>query len=571
MPYAPNFLVLQAVSEIAGAHPLAVVTIPALLRDSHALDKDPVREGIPFGSANETELLNEFFLLPRPPDPDRPWRAPWSASEPWQKRKYPGGGLQRLRTDNANRGRLFVKIPNPGEGAKDIWRLTPEAGPEMMAMETPPKAVRLIDLAIWFGRRRDVENIRQLYDWFVETFDVDRAGLLDTVYLSDIPDGYLDAELQYAPIDELAPEDLGSRPVAPTIEQPLDEVVGEIENQFTREHFVLAAGLVRRAITAWLRGDIVVLVGQPGTGKTLFANLIGRFMESTFALDPPITIPVTSDFDESEFIGYERLDGEAQLRDFAVEVLQTDEPLRARVIILEEFNLVPVERYLSSVLVAAQQPERLVRMPAGLTSHLPIDAFIIATCNSYRDEPETRTRISSPTKRRATVITMPNVLAVEFENDPDGAVVRLAVDLILNERLKVQSRVAAQDASQFDGIRLRSLETIDSANDLSDAVKMALTDVSASILTTSQGRSWFTLGILRDVAAEIAYAARDEHSEMSALGHAIADKVIHQLRGTHTDIIEFQEACATLPNAAEIAELLDRILDGPADELLSLL
>lgn len=99
MPFPPPNLVLSAAAAIEGIHPLAVVTVPALLRQAAALDVDPTTSAVPFGSGNELRLLDDFFTLPRPPDPDRPFRAPWSSAEAWQKRKYPGGGLQRLRQE----------------------------------------------------------------------------------------------------------------------------------------------------------------------------------------------------------------------------------------------------------------------------------------------------------------------------------------------------------------------------------------------------------------------------------------------------------------------------------------
>jgi MoxR-like ATPase len=94
--------------------------------------------------------------------------------------------------------------------------------------------------------------------------------------------------------------------------------------------YQLAEGLVRRVLTAWLRGDRVILVGQPGTGKTLFAGLLGRAMEAELGLEAPLLIPIRADFDEAEFIGYERLDGTPQLREFATAVLRTQTPLRER-------------------------------------------------------------------------------------------------------------------------------------------------------------------------------------------------------------------------------------------------
>ena len=44
-----------------------------------------------------------------------------------------------------------------------------------------------------------------------------------------------------------------------------------------------------------------------------------------------------------------------------------------------------------------------------------------------------------------------------------------------------------------------------------------------------------------------------------------------QLRGTFSDVEDLRAAYADLPNAEEIDRLLERMMDGPSDELLSLL
>jgi hypothetical protein len=294
-------------------------------------------------------------------------------------------------------------------------------------------------------------------------------------------------------------------------------------------------------------------------------------LEALLNLAPPVTIGVRADFDETEFLGYERLDGTPELRRFAREVLTSDAPLEAKVVILEEFNLAAIETYLSSVLVAAQLPDRRVQLPGGDHSRLPVDTFIIATCNSYRDEPETRTRVSSPTKRRSTIITMPNVLAERFDSAPESAVLELVDRLLYTEAQRVAKRIAATQAAQFDGMRTSGLSTVSSSADFSPAVQTRLNEVCAAILKTPPGRSWFTMGLLKDVVLAIAYADRSEEAEFIALGEAVADKLVHQLRGTHSDVEELREVCAELPNAVEIAGLIDRMMDGPSDELLPLL
>jgi MoxR-like ATPase len=585
VPFAPARLVLAAANAIDGAHALAAVTLPALLREGVRQNVDVSTAQVQFGLANERELLDDYFRLPRPPEPERPYRAIWASSTvPWQTLKFPGGGLQRQRTYCAAKGEVLVHRKPAQTGlAHDVWGLASSAGTDLLERSHP---LRIVDLALWMGREIDTNTINpavlaalpptadeldKLVAWFKHEFQPNRGGLIGTIFEDVIPAEYRATPFAPDPIGDDTAIELGSLPPVNTVQGTMQQRVEDLERRLQADGYQLPEGLVRRVLTAWLRGDLVVLVGQPGTGKSLFAKLLGRAMEAEFDLDAPLVIPVRSDFDEAEFIGYERLDGEPQLQDFAREVLMTDSPLDARVVILEEFNLAAAETYMASVLVAAQERDRLVRLPSGEPTQLPVDTFIIATCNSFRDEPETRTRVSAPTKRRSTVITMPNVLGDRYEAEPDTAVTGLVETLIQNELTRVMHRAQSDRAVQFDSLRLASLNSVTTVQDLSEAARAALVEVSNAILATAPGRSWFTLGLLRDVVLAIVTADRDETSELTALGHAVADKLVHQLRGGHNDVTDLLTAIAVLPNAEEIARLVEQTMSGPADELLPLL
>lgn len=587
MRFAPASLVLKAAKALQGTHPLAVVTLPALLRTARRADADPTAAGgVGFRSTQELELLNEYFKLPHPPIADRPFRALWAAKEDefWQKEKYPGGSLQRMRKGLADSGQVFRQHRQSG-GKGDRWQLLESAGTQLAAwseQQNLADSVRLVDLALWFGRNVDVDlltgtcasattDIEKLLCWFNEEFRPDVADLVGTIYQAGTPTDYQGVPFAAGPLDDETYEQLGSLPPAPSFTGTLDGLVAIIEQAITKERFELADGLVRRVLVAWLSGDIVILVGQPGTGKSQFASLLAKALGRELQLDDPVTVSITADFDEAEFIGYERLDGSAQLREFSAEVLTTDEPLAARVVVLEELNLASVENYLASVLVATQATSRLIRLPSGDRVQLPVDAFIIGTCNSYRDEPETRVRISSPTKRRSTVITMPNILYGRYEVGGEQAVIDFAIQLVIAEAEKIRNRIAIGQAAQFDALRLTHLDSVNTRSDLNQDTMAALGRICAAILDTPVGATWLTAGLLRDVALSIAYAQRDRDSELLALGEAVAAKVVHQLRGRHTDVNDLRQAIADLPNADEIDSLVQRMMDGPSDELVSLL
>lgn len=587
MRFAPASLVLKAAKALQGTHPLAVVTLPALLRTARRAGADPTAAGgVGFRSTQELELLNEYFKLPHPPIADRPFRALWAVKEDefWQKEKYPGGSLQRMRKGLADSGQVLRQHRQSG-GKGDRWQLLESAGTQLAAWSEQQHlggSVRLVDLALWFGRNVDVDlltgtcasattDIEKLLCWFNEEFRPDVADLVGTTYLAGTPTDYQGVPFAAGPLDDETYEQLGSLPPAPSFTGTLDGLVASIEQAIKRERFELADGLVRRVLVAWLSGDIVILVGQPGTGKSQFASLLAKALGRELQLDDPVTVSITADFDEAEFIGYERLDGSAQLREFSAEVLTTDEPLAARVVVLEELNLASVENYLASVLVATQATSRLIRLPSGDRVQLPVDAFIIGTCNSYRDEPETRVRISSPTKRRSTIITMPNILYGRYEVGGEQAVIDFAIQLVIAEAEKIRNRIAIGQAAQFDSLRLTHLDSVNTPSDLNQDTTAALGRICAAILDTPVGATWLTAGLLRDVALSIAYAQRDLESELLALGEAVAAKVVHQLRGRHTDVNDLRQAIADLPNADEIDSLVQRMMDGPSDELVSLL
>jgi MoxR-like ATPase len=587
VPYVPAQLLLDAVNAIEGVHALTIVTLPALLREAKRQNVDPTTTQVPYGGRVEEQYLKDFYELPGAPDPHRPYRAIWSDDTPWQTRKFTGGGLQRQRGQRAGRGEVLIQRKPAQTGlAGDVWGLTPSAGADLLAETKKP--LRLVDLALWTGRDVDTaaidtsvlsaaglgagsDDIDKLYAWFKHEFGPDRGDLVGTIFSDDVPTEYRAVPFAADPVSDETYQQLGVLPPAPTVTDDLSTVIANLETRVAEKGFQLPPGLVGRVLTAWLRGDLVVLVGQPGTGKTLFATLLGSAMEQEFELDAPLMIPVRADFDEAELIGYERLDGTVHLQDFAREVLLDDAPLEARVVIFEEFNLASVETYLSAVLVATQERERIVRLPDGEVANLPIDTFVLATCNSFRDEPETRTRVSSPTKRRSTTITMPNVLGDRYENDPSTAVAGMVKALIANERERVEAREKAGRTSQFDSLRLSALRSVSDIGDFSSEAQDALVAVSNAVLETASGRSWFTLGILRDIVMALVMSGRDAEAELTALGNAVADKIMHQLRGTHSDVQPLLAASAALPNAEEIGRLIDQTMSGPSDELLPLL
>lgn len=568
MGYVPLALVEAAIAGLQGKHPVAVLVLPAMVRAGIRVAQR-AEDGKPYGSEDELRLLNEYFSVPGAA-PDRPFRAVWEVDRDkfWRDDRYPGRSLQRMRKDRVNDGSGFFQAD--GGGGKHHWALRPDLGKGLQEKIGPP--VRIVDLAIWYGRNENRKNLDDLVAWFLSAFPLDQDALLGSIYTTEIPKHYREQPFSDTPLSakEYA-EATGATTPPPLVTDDIRILVDRIAQHLKTNGFYLLPGMVDRVLAAWVRGDIAVLVGQPGTGKTRFAQLLTEALREQIPELRTLWSAVRSDFDEAEFLGYERLDGTPHLRDVSRLVLQSDEPLAPHIIVLEEFNLATLENYLGSILIATQDPQRRITIPGGTQSRLPIDTFILATCNSYMDEPETRFRLSAPAKRRAAIIQMPNVLWHEYHENGPEILVQRAVDLIIQEEQTVAMRRAQGLNAGFDNLRSSALRTVTAPSDLSIRTRERLALLGSTLLNSSEGRQFFTFGLLRSIALAIAYAPRDEQAELGAIGAAIAEKIIPQLRGPKSYIDEFQAVVTGLPNEQELLQLLEQIASGPGDELLPLI
>ena len=212
-------------------------------------------------------------------------------------------------------------------------------------------------------------------------------------------------------------------------------------------------------------------------------------------------------------------------------MLQSEIPLAPHVLVLDEFNLATVDNYLSLVLSAMESGDRTVQLPGGEIGTLPVDCFVVATCNSYLDEPESRLPLSGATKRRAAIIPVPNHVATLFTADGSDAVINFGLRLVANELKTVRERVDRGLGSTFDILRLREFAKFEGPPGLSAEARERLAVVLEAWLGTPNGMYALTPGVLRDIFLALAAAPPDPESELAALGHAIEDKIVPQLRG----------------------------------------
>ena len=135
--YVTEQLLAEAAKGLSGRPPLAVITIPALLRAAKEQGVDAVGgDGPEFGATEEDAALSAAFGLPRPPEPQSPYRAVWDLTpDRWVKFDYAGSTLQRTRKDRTNSG-VILRQTKPPTG-RDRWALDPEAGAQLVTACVP--------------------------------------------------------------------------------------------------------------------------------------------------------------------------------------------------------------------------------------------------------------------------------------------------------------------------------------------------------------------------------------------------------------------------------------------------
>jgi MoxR-like ATPase len=420
----------------------------------------------------------------------------------------------------------------------------------------PRGPVPLLALAAWMYRTEEVESDAQLIEWVKADLKLDRDGLIGPVYSDaadaiDATSGFEDSaispeamlDLLGAPPPPPAPPSLGS----------ISELVERIEEAMERSGVALAAGLVARVVRAWLNRDVAVLVGAPGTGKSTFAREFANACETQVPEQrETVQVLIDPEYDAARLLGYLDLGGEFRPSEFTKRVLRTSQPRLPRVVILEEWNTAQVEAYLGQLLHAVGG-DGAVQLPDGTEPRLPLDVLLLATCNSVRDEPETRLPMSRPTKRRTTIIEMPNILFDAWEEGGREAVVQQANQYLAYERERIERR--EDEAPARDELRAARLDAVPTLNELDGDLRDLLLDLVDYLFETQDGRNFLTVELLIDILREVIYAGENVEA---ALGWQITGKLLEQV----TDIAVARglaEKCAGLPNAEAISRAVDRM------------
>jgi MoxR-like ATPase len=328
VPHPSPETLAAAAADLAGSHPLTIVTIPALLRAYTQLDDTGfLNEGgvavIPgFGTRQERPVLEAFRTRD---DRKSPYLAVWQDPPSYIRADYPGSTLQRLRTQDLLGQELFAIAWNDTHNKRLGTGLRPTAGEALARHQTKP--VQRLSLALWLGRDQDLPNLAAFLDWFDEQYPL-HATDLGGFYVRSLPDyatptkpmeGLLwgdkpsndDIVAVIQPVtsqgEELdlpsttpvrvtsAPDD-ATTPTATDDPQPdndlrwtrdfcayplrdadVSRITADVLNRLENKRIELpdAEPLIRRCVTALLVGHLV-LQGPPGTGKTTLARMLAK-------------------------------------------------------------------------------------------------------------------------------------------------------------------------------------------------------------------------------------------------------------------------------------------------------
>lgn len=583
MPFITAQQLKAALADLRPHRPLPIFSIPALTRagvtpkvDQTDADKAAAAAkadaSLPkFRGREEAAFVKEFFAAPGGPA-GKPFFSPSNPdgnAGQWVSDKYSGSTLQAQRRER--RGRVFWQSDDQFFPKGTDWAAFAEnvRDPENAVMSFEggnPVLVPLFALGCWLWRDESFAAPQDIVDKAKTALKIP-ADLVGTVYDDSVP---ADAASIALGADKLTESDfaeiIGAVPPPPPLTGGFADLVNLIEADLKKQNNIVGGDVVGQIVRAWAARDVVVLVGAGGTGKTTLAKGIVRALRNVIPAESEVEVPVTADFAESDLLGYENLAGRFVDRPLTARILRSGSPLHPHVLLLEELNLSSVDAYLSPILQAIESGSA-IPLTGGESVSLPLDTLVLATCNSPRDEPESRLPMSGPTKRRATAIPMPNLLHEKWQTDGAAGIRDVIAQMLKRETEELQTRADVGRASWLDGARKKQLESVTSVADLEPLAGNTLVDVVDALLGTDEGKRWMTFGPLRDLVVQLVWA--DPAAQPEVLGQLTIGKVLQQVQSLQVAQL-VAEKTAGLPNASAISQAVEEMA-GPGGTVRALL
>lgn len=486
-----------------------------------------------WGGTQEEALLRQYFA-PAGAPPDKPYCVPFGRKDPdswyWKNSKYSGGTLQRARTTDNYREAL--ERPTNKEWAftadylDKLEDLLPD-GPGGHKLRIP-----VFDLAAWLYRHEDLPNSLDN----VETKFRGEFNINDNEYARLFDASRPPLTQYFAPVaiteEELAQLIHGVPPGPSMLGRTEADLLQHLEHHVTRaEGLTLPPGFVHGFFGALVAQRFVVLAGRPGTGKTAFVRAFTEGLNTFFANAVSlIEVSVGSDFSEADALGYEKISGGLAATELSRKLFLSERPRDIYVVLLDEMNLGQVDHYLARLLPAIESDAKVELPGHGSPSQFPPDAFVVGTVNSFLEE-STRAPLSSPVKRRANIIEMPNALGELVASDDRPKFDRACVDMLKQTKARVDKRTRDGLGSVLDSFRVQRLTTALAAD--SDVRSAAFGDLLWGICKACAGSdaTSLTFGVVQDVLDYVAMSGRPWRT---ALSEQLAQKVVPQLSGPST-------------------------------------
>lgn len=478
-----------------------------------------------WGSQQEESLLSKYFS-PAGAPPGKPYCVPFGRKDPanwfWKNTKYSGGTLQSARSRDAYKQAL--KHPTETE-----WAFTPEYIKKLAQLLPSGNRIPVFDLVAWLYREKELlASFDDIESEFREEFkisDVEYEKLFD----STRPD----ADEYFAPA-RISEEDLAQLihgvPPGPTMAGRSEaDLIKHIENWvITEEGLSLPVNFIQSFYSALLTQRFVILAGRPGTGKTAFVRAFANALKAFFANAVSLVeVSVGSEFSEADVLGYEKISGGLSSTELSETVFLSERPKDIYVVLLDEMNLSHVDHYLARLLPALESDSHVALPGKRSSMPFPADAFVVGTVNSFMEE-STRFQLSSPVKRRANVIEMPNALEQLLVFDEREKFDKACVDLLKQTKSRIERRAKFAFASVLDTFRLARLKEAlkkesEVRSDSFNEVIWGICKISAGSDSTS-----LSFGVVQDILDYVAMSGRPWRT---ALAEQIAFKVVPQLSG----------------------------------------